>query len=222
MDTHDQHTEKMIALGRITRALIHDFNNSLASIMGHADFLIADLPKDSEQHAFAENIKRTAVQLQSSLDQIRSFAADKQDIHKITAPPAPSQGSIPRSILLVEDREMVRQTIATMLLREKHIVESVTDGFLALDMIRENPTKYDLLITDYTMPTMNGKDLVAEIRQDFKTIPVIIMSGDAESLSDLKNDPGNTHIFVLQKPITAADLSCVIATAQKKGRKPKF
>ena len=212
MDAQDQNTEKMAALGRMTRAMIHDFNNSLASIMGHADFLVADLPEGSEQHVFAENIKRAALQLQSSIDEIRKFSApDAQSIQKIEASPSPAS---PLSILLVEDREMVMRTIETMLRRDHHRVEAVADGFTALDIIRENPRKYDLLITDYTMPHLNGKDLLDDIRQDFKAMPVIIMSGDATSLNDLKADKKNKNIVVLPKPITAHDLANAIKSIQ--------
>jgi two-component system chemotaxis response regulator CheY len=216
METPEQNLEKMAALGRITRSLIHDFNNSLASIMGHADFLIADLPADSEQHLFAKNIKRAGLQLQSSLEQIKSFARDNKNAEPVAATefePFPTPIITPhksRSILLVEDRVPVLQAIAVMLRRDHHQVESVTDGFDALDMIRENPKKYDLLITDYCMPELNGKDLLKELRQDFKSLPVIVMSGDKELLIDLMNDKTNRHTLVVSKPIIADDLKRAI------------
>lgn len=208
MDTPDENLEKLAALGRMTRVLIHDFNNSLASIMGHADFLVADLPEGSEQHIFAQNIKQAAVQLQNSLNQIKSFSANeslKEEALALSTTPFKA-----RSILLVEDREMVLNTISTMLQRDHHQVESVIDGFAALDMIRENPSKYDVLITDYNMPNISGKDLLEEIRQDFKNMPVIIMSGDAQFLDELKKDPKNKNIFVLAKPIIADHLKNII------------
>lgn len=215
--SEDPHLQKMAALGRVTRSLIHDFNNSLASIMGYADFLISDLPEGTEQHLFAQNIKHAAQQLQGSLDEIRRFSADGQN----QIPDIPSgedSASSPlvssKSILLVEDREMVLHTVATMLRRENHKVECMIDGFMALDMIRENPEKYDLLITDYTMPEFSGKDLLAEIREDFKEMPVIVMSGDMESLHDLQNDKTNKNIFVLPKPITSENLALVIKATE--------
>lgn len=109
---------------------------------------------------------------------------------------------------------MVLHTVATMLRRENHKVECMIDGFMALDMIRENPEKYDLLITDYTMPQFSGKDLLAEIREDFKEMPVIVMSGDMGSLHDLQNDKTNKNIFVLPKPITSENLALVIKATE--------
>ena len=110
---------------------------------------------------------------------------------------------------------MVLNTIATMLNRNHHKVESASDGFTALDMIRENPKKYDLLITDYTMPDLNGRDLISEIRQDFKSIPIIIMSGDTQSLDALRENRALNNIYVLPKPIVEKELDDLIAFTQQ-------
>lgn len=208
MDAPEQNLEKMIALGRMTRALVHDFNNSLASIMGYADFLMSDLPDDSEQHLFVRNIKCAALQLQESIEQIRSFSTEG-----ISANSAPLT---PKSILLVEGKEMVLYAIATLLQHANHKVESAMDGFIALDMMRENPHKYDLLIIGDNMPDINGKEFLAEIRVDFESIPVIIMSTDLGFLQDLENDMGNQNIFILPKPVTAQNLALAIDFTHKR------
>lgn len=372
----------MEALGRMTRGLIHDINNSLASIMGYADFLVTDLPADSEQFIFAENIKKSGLQLQDLIDQIRAISAENSktkdnvvnivdvvddiatrlqallgskqsisftsdiaianravpffqlktllgnlivnaiqalgqqeghvnihishlsagdqnlllnmydsvsELEKFTPVDDPfitiqisdngcgmtedillhspmphfttkssdtahgmgipvareitsylgggltiatSEGigthvflTLPvdhienmatesevdqKSVLLVEDRDSVLQAIKTMLQRQSHNVTAVTDGLSALDILRENPKAYDLFITDYTMPHINGKDLLVEIREDFKTLPVIIMSGDRDHLERLKNDPHYQNIVVLQKPVSPQNLKRAI------------
>jgi signal transduction histidine kinase len=62
---------KMAALGRETKRLTHDINNSLGSIMGYAEFLIEDLPQGTEQHNFAINIQKAGYQIQEIIEQIR-------------------------------------------------------------------------------------------------------------------------------------------------------
>ncbi len=70
----DDDAKQMEALGRLTRQTIHDLNSPLASIMGFADFLMNDLPADSEQHVFASNIRQAGIQLQDIIDRLEQFS----------------------------------------------------------------------------------------------------------------------------------------------------
>lgn len=79
MSSLSKHDKKLVALGLMTRGMIHDFNNSLASIMGYADFLTSDLDERSEQYQFAVNIKLAGVQMQSLLHQIRAMTLNADD-----------------------------------------------------------------------------------------------------------------------------------------------
>jgi DNA-binding NtrC family response regulator len=118
---------------------------------------------------------------------------------------------VQNNILLIEDRDMVRHTIATMLVRCGHTVESTNSGLTALDILRENPDYFQMVISDYTMPEINGKNLIAEIRTDFPTLPIIIMSGDGGHLHELEMDKTQNHIFTLQKPVQAENLFNIMA-----------
>ena len=84
-------------------------------------------------------------------------------------------------ILLVEDENQVRE-FALQVLRERgYDVRAVRGGEEALAMLAEDPgRKYDLLLTDLTMPRMNGKDLTARVRKTAPEIKVIFMSGYSE------------------------------------------
>jgi len=375
MDENKKNSEKMEMLGCMTRGLVHDFNNSLASILGYSEFLVTDLDPKSEHYVFASNIQKAGFQLQMMIDQIRALSAERNtgrdvslnvthecrnlserlqsyllsgqtiefvtdieiamltlpthqlntlinnlvknaieslgqgtgqvtikisDVNdstseifydlkseliphpKITSPclcisitdtgcgmndvvlnlspsahfttksqdeatglglmvaigivgylsggisisttesqgtnvtitlpvesiiktiDKPLQNTNPKSILLVEDRDSVRHTILTMLVRAGHTVEAVENGLLALDILRESPTKFDLVITDFMMQGINGNELISEIRNDFETLPIILMSGDTGHLSDSLNDYSN--LYVLPKPITSQNL----------------
>jgi signal transduction histidine kinase len=71
MSDNRDDTMKMAVLGRETKRLTHDINNSLGSIMGYAEFLIEDLPQGTEQHNFAINIQKAGYQIQEIIEQIR-------------------------------------------------------------------------------------------------------------------------------------------------------
>ena len=111
----------------------------------------------------------------------------------------PGQGKI----LLVEDESPVRE-FALQVLRERgYDVCAKCGGEEALAMVANDPgRKYDLLLTDLTMPKMNGKELVTRIRQMMPELKVIFMSGySGERVSDMKN------VDFLQKPFSHKALS---------------
>ncbi len=211
MDHEDHHNaEKMEALGRMTRGLVHDFNNSLASIMGYAEFLISDLPENSETHLFASNIKLAGNQMQELLDQIRIFTKTEKLDEPTLLDSANSTKTESKCFLLVEDRDIVRHTLETMITREGHTVEGLSDGLIALDRLREHPNRFDCIITDFTMPMLNGKDLIEEIRHDFPEIPIVLISGDTEHLRNIKNMSANQNIHILAKPVSVQNLKTTI------------
>jgi PAS domain S-box-containing protein len=101
-------------------------------------------------------------------------------------------------ILLVEDENQVRE-FALQVLRERgYDVRATRSGEEALAMFEEDPgRKYDLVLTDLTMPKMNGKELVSRIREKIPDLKVIFMSGYSEQeVADMENSS------FLQKPFS--------------------
>ncbi|HKP72569.1 MAG TPA: response regulator [Pyrinomonadaceae bacterium] len=80
-------------------------------------------------------------------------------------------------ILLVEDDEIVRQTLMEMLECEGWQVECCADGLLGLSKINSQKT-YDLLLLDNEMPELTGLELTrqARILPHRRQTPIIMMS----------------------------------------------
>ena len=91
-------------------------------------------------------------------------------------------------ILIAEDDPMVRRTITKGLAPLQHDLLFVSDGIHAMDILRCNPG-FDLLITDISMPLLDGRQLVGTIAHDkaLCDLPVLIMSGvvGVNEISDL-------------------------------------
>jgi len=93
------------------------------------------------------------------------------------------------NILFVDDEEYLARVGKEMLEDYGYSVESVTSSKKALKLFTKNPDRFDLVITDYTMPEMTGDKLIREIRSISATIPIIMCTGisiDSENLENLE------------------------------------
>jgi CheY-like chemotaxis protein/anti-sigma regulatory factor (Ser/Thr protein kinase) len=83
------------------------------------------------------------------------------------------------TVLLVDDDSLVSMNTADMLIDLGHCVSEASSGADALQKLRSD-SKFDVVVTDYAMPGMNGLDLAAEIRRINATLPIILATGYAE------------------------------------------
>ena len=81
------------------------------------------------------------------------------------------------SIFLVDDEAPLVMLFSRILTREGYTVDSTTDSRAALDIVKANPEKYDVLISDYSMPGLIGDVLIEEVRKSGFVGKVIIFSG---------------------------------------------
>ena len=86
-----------------------------------------------------------------------------------------------KSILIVEDEEVLRQSLGELLTDEGYDVHQAGDGKLAYDFILKQPV--DLILTDIRMPNMDGIELLGKLQQTAPQTPVIILTayGTVES-----------------------------------------
>ncbi|MEC9232306.1 MAG: response regulator, partial [Planctomycetota bacterium] len=77
-------------------------------------------------------------------------------------------------ILVVDDKEMMRDSVATLLGRRGHGVVAASGGEQALEKL--GARRPDVVVTDLQMPGMNGLELLAAIQEVDDGIPVIFMT----------------------------------------------
>lgn len=82
------------------------------------------------------------------------------------------------NILVVDDHQLVIDGIKSMLISEtKYLVsDEALNGQLALELIKANPTKFQLIITDITMPFLSGIELCSMVKTQYPHIKVIVLS----------------------------------------------
>jgi two-component system, NarL family, capsular synthesis sensor histidine kinase RcsC len=110
-----------------------------------------------------------------------------------------------KRILLAEDQPEVRQTVKLLLGMDQHTVAEAADGREALDLFA--PDRFDLVITDYSMPVMRGDELAANIKQMAPSQPILMITGTAEQWNGLAPSVD----ALLCKPFGFQDLRRAIA-----------
>jgi len=114
-----------------------------------------------------------------------------------------------KRILYVDDMKELREVARLALSRVGHKVECVSDGALALDLIKANPGAYDVVITDHHMETMNGLELVMKLREI--RYPGLIAVVSSELNDDVEHEYRNMGVEkILYKPVELSALRSLV------------
>ncbi len=95
-----------------------------------------------------------------------------------------------------------------------------TSSVEALEVFKESPERFDLVITDMTMPNMTGDKLAQEILEIRPGIPIILCTGFSESISEEKAKSLGIREFVM-KPLVMKDLAQAVRRALESRKKKK-
>ena len=111
-------------------------------------------------------------------------------------------------ILVVDDEPAVCDAIKMMLKFDGHAVQTAKGSKEALSLLEQG--KFDLIITDYSMPGIKGDELAAVIKQRLPHQPIIMITAYAEMLKS-SGIPLPGVDFIVSKPFLLADLREAIA-----------
>lgn len=126
------------------------------------------------------------------------------DPPSLALPVAP--GEQPRCLLLIEDNDFVRKSLAEALGRRGYEVVAECDGPSGLDRYTSDPGRWDVVLLDVVMPGMNGGEVAQAIKEMEPAARILFMTGyDDDILREyLDDDPA---VGFVQKPFTPAQLS---------------
>ena len=114
-------------------------------------------------------------------------------------------------VLFVEDEPALLR-IFTQALRSSGLeVDQASDAAEALRLASDPSKKFDLLITDFTLPDTDGLELARKVRTHAPQIPVLCVSGSIDPISSMlptAEEPlnGMSNLHLLRKPFTAEEL----------------
>ena len=127
--------------------------------------------------------------------------ADVADPPRAAPPFTPIPAARQRNILLVDDDDLVRETMIDSLAPYGCLITVAENARAALDTLdRGDPV--DVIVSDYSMPDMNGVDLITAAQSRRPGLAAILLTGHVGEI--VTPDPG--RFTLLRKPVRAADL----------------
>lgn len=133
--------------------------------------------------------------------------SDPAPVHKPTM-----DGEMPRGaerILLVDDEPAIVKIGHHRLERLGYHVKGETDAEAALNLFREAPDQFDLVITDLTMPKMTGEQLTQAIHEVRPDVPIILCTGFSEKTNPETAESLGIAAY-LEKPHDSHDLAMTV------------
>jgi len=116
------------------------------------------------------------------------------------------------SVLFVEDREDVAVMGQRMLERLGYDVTTARTGDHALETFRQDPGRFDLVLTDQTMPGMTGAVLAGELLRIRPDLPIVLVTGFSETVTPESAKLIGIRGFI-RKPIVMRDLAVALRDA---------
>jgi len=110
-------------------------------------------------------------------------------------------------ILIVDDQDMMRDSLAATLAREGHEVVAATDGPTAITRLTQG--RFDLLISDLKMPKMTGIELLTEVKRIRPDMPVVLMTAFASVQTAVEAMKLGAYDYI-QKPFDGEEIKMLV------------
>ena len=89
------------------------------------------------------------------------------------------------TVLVVDDEARMRKLIKDFLVKKNYNILEAEDGEKALTVYKENKSKINLILLDVMMPKLDGWSVLRQIRQENKTLPIVMLTARAEEQDEL-------------------------------------
>ena len=113
------------------------------------------------------------------------------------------------TILIIDDEDMLRLPIASMLRRKGYSILETRDGATGVDVFKAQAAEIDIVLLDLTLPGMSGKEVLADLRKIRPGIKVVLSTayGRDRAFRDI-TEPES--VYYLRKPYKIDDLTALL------------
>jgi len=200
--------------------------NQLWAAVGHGELprsFNVDLPPAPSRPVEATPAHKVVAAAEAFTDKDPGVAAKREpmaipDIPLTTNPitakddsrPKPAQAelkpiAVKKTVCVVDDDPMMLDVLARILQRENFDLLMASSGPEMIEKLAAHAGSVDLLVTDYAMPEMQGRELAEHVRRRFPTLKVLYQTGFSDMLFENRVELEEGASF-LEKPFTARGL----------------
>jgi CheY-like chemotaxis protein len=176
-------------------------------------------PVESRKEAARVSIAASAAEARSDARAPRREPMEIPDIPLTTNPftsgaedsrPKPPQAelkplNVKKTVVVVDDDPMMLDVLARILQRENYELLMANGGPEIMHKLSGHEGAVDLLVTDYAMPDMQGRELADKVRERFPAVKVLYQTGFSDMLFENRAELEDGAAF-LEKPFTARGL----------------
>ena len=204
--------QKIESASRLAGCVAHDFNNMLGIILGHADMAMDHLTPQHPVYAGLEEIHIAAERSAEMARQLMSFGyRQNKDPKYLDRNPSTAGMFIGQdlqgheTVLLIDDDPEILKIIAWMLERHGYTVLKANHPGTAIDLAAKHTGSIDLLITDVTMPEMNGREIAGKLMFRYPELKCLYVSGYADDII-ARQGVLEEGVNLIQKPFSGNEL----------------
>jgi len=125
--------------------------------------------------------------------------------------PAPhiEDANVAATILIIDDEEMFRMPIASMLRRKGYSILETPDGAAGVDLFRAQAAEIDIVLLDLTLPGMSGKEVLETLRKIRPSIKVVLSTAYGRDRA-FREITEPESVYYLRKPYKIDELTALL------------
>jgi CheY-like chemotaxis protein len=181
-------TERLRAVGQAASAIAHDIDLAVSPISLYTNALLEHETglSDRARH-YLVSIRRAVEDVTHNAARLRELDRPRQATRPDPQAFRPSYAVRSLRVLLIDDDPSLIDALRSTLIDEGHKVTTARGGQAGIDTFRtarNTGLPFDLVITDLSMPDVDGRQVVASLRAVSPDTPIILLTGWRHQLKD--------------------------------------
>jgi len=180
--------ERLRSVGQSASTIAHDIDVAIAPISLFANALLEHEPLSERARHYLASILRAVDDVSQNLGRLRDLDRPREELPAtVSRTQRPTASARSLRVLLIDDDPSLIEVMRTSLIDEGHKVSTANGGQSGIDTFQaahSSGLPFDIVITDLSMPDVDGRQVVANLRAISPGTPIILLTGWRHQLKD--------------------------------------